>query len=119
MRPRFPTFIFLMMALTITAILLISCAKNPEDNSGAIIQKILSNFITKVYNYIVSIISVSLVTTNLSIIELLNVTGKLNFSFKAKDILKGKLLQFFANKLIYCTYAIKYFVLFKKYIFKS
>ena len=38
---------FLMMALTIVAILSISCAKNPEDNSGAIIQKIISNFITK------------------------------------------------------------------------
>jgi len=36
-----------MMVLTITAILLISCAKNPEDNSQAIIQKIISNFITK------------------------------------------------------------------------
>jgi len=37
----------LMMALTIMAILLISCAKNPEDNSRTIIQKIISNFITK------------------------------------------------------------------------
>ena len=47
MRPRFPTFMMLMMALTIMAVLLISCAKNPEDNSRTIIQKIISNFITK------------------------------------------------------------------------
>jgi hypothetical protein len=35
------------MVLTITALLLISCAKNPEDNSHTIIQKVITNFITK------------------------------------------------------------------------
>mgnify|MGYP003139793424 CR=1 FL=1 len=35
------------MVLTITAILLTSCAKNPEDNSHVIIQKVITNFITK------------------------------------------------------------------------
>ena len=83
MRPRFPTFIMLMMVLTITAILLTSCSQFAFLASGSSLV-ISQNSYSKIYN---AVDILTLMSTEKSMKEHVYEKGKKIYSLRQKYIL--------------------------------
>jgi len=80
MRPRFPTFICLMMVLTITAILLTSCSQFAFLVSGSSLV-VSQNSYSKIYN---AVDILTLMSTEKSIKEQVYEKGKKIYSLRGK-----------------------------------
>jgi len=80
MRPKFPTLIFLMMVLTITAILLTSCSQFALLASGSSLV-ISQNSYSKIYN---AVDILTLMSTEKSMKEQLYEKGKKIYSLRKK-----------------------------------
>ena len=86
MRPKFPTLIFLMMVLTITAILLTSCSQFALVASGSSLV-ISQNSYSKIYN---AVDILTLMSTEKSMKEHVYEKGKKIYSLQKKYILNER-----------------------------
>ena len=86
MRPKFPTLIFLMMVLTITAILLTSCSQFALLASGSSLV-ISQNSYSKIYN---AVDILTLMSTEKSMKEHVYEKGKKIYSLQKKYILNER-----------------------------
>ena len=86
MRPKFPTLIFLMMVLTITAILLTSCSQFALLASGSSLV-ISQNSYSKIYN---AVDILTLMSTEKSMKEQIYEKGKKIYSLRKKYILNER-----------------------------
>jgi len=80
MRPRFPTFMFLMMALTIMALLLTSCSQFALVASGSSLV-ISQNSYSKIYN---AVDILTLMSTEKSMKQQIYEKGKKIYSLRQK-----------------------------------
>jgi len=80
MRPKFPTLIFLMMVLTITAILLTSCSQFALLASGSSLV-VSQNSYSKIYN---AVDILTLMSTEKSMKEQIYEKGKKIYSLRKK-----------------------------------
>jgi len=80
MRPKFPTLIFLMMVLTITAILLTSCSQFALVASGSSLV-ISQNSYSKIYN---AVDILTLMSTEKSMKQQIYEKGKKIYSLRQK-----------------------------------
>ena len=80
MRPKFPTLIFLMMVLTITAILLTSCSQFALLASGSSLV-ISQNSYSKIYN---AVDILTLMSTEKSMKQQIYEKGKKIYSLRKK-----------------------------------
>ena len=86
MRPKFPTLIFLMMVLTITAILLTSCSQFALVASGSSLV-ISQNSYSKIYN---AVDILTLMSTEKGMKQQIYEKGKKIYSLRKKYILNER-----------------------------
>jgi hypothetical protein len=86
MRPKFPTLIFLMMVLTITAILLTSCSQFALLASGSSLV-VSQNSYSKIYN---AVDILTLMSTEKSMKQQIYEKGKKIYSLRKKYILNER-----------------------------
>ena len=86
MRPRFPTFMFLMMALTIMALLLTNCSQFALVTSGSSLV-ISQNSYAKIYN---AVDVLTIMSTKKSMKQQIYEKGKKIYSLRKKYILNER-----------------------------